>query len=157
MPTCVLSSGDSWLHTPSHRPATPTNSPVARLAPRFTPTQRSHLSRVPLPPTFNPHRPASAANASGFLLTALSNARRNTHSPAFCPQCASDKALTSSAHYPLIRHWCEECLNAFAFSRYSTIVPDQAVSLSVGASTPVWTFGTGSQLSGLYLPTGRSR
>ncbi|MGC2058020.1 MAG: hypothetical protein WA653_07140, partial [Candidatus Sulfotelmatobacter sp.] len=56
-----------------------------------------HTSRVPLPPTFNPHSStASAANASGFLLTALSNARDNTHSHAFCPVRASDKALTSS-------------------------------------------------------------
>ena|SRR5215831_16518296 len=96
MPTCVLSPGHSWLQTPPHHPATAANGSLARLAPGFTPTQHSHLSRVPLPPAFNPHRPASAANASGFLLTALSDARDNTHSHAFCPECASDKALTYS-------------------------------------------------------------
>ena len=47
---------------------------------------------------FNFHRPASAANASGFLLTALSNARRSTHFAAFSGLRASDKALTSSVN-----------------------------------------------------------
>ena len=107
MPTCVLSPGDPWLHTSSHHPATPTNGPVTRLAPRFPPTQRCHLSRVPLPPTFNPHSStASAANASGFLLTALSNARDNTHSHAFCPVRASDKALTFLSRDP--KQWQAE-------------------------------------------------
>jgi len=42
----------------------------------------------PLPPTFNPHRPASAANASGFLLTALSNARAKHSFPCNYAECA---------------------------------------------------------------------
>src|SRR5262249_12670513 len=79
---------DSWLHGSSHHPATPAHGWVVRLAP-------THLSRVPLPPTFNPHRPASAANASGFLLTALSNAHAKHSFSCNYAECASDKALTS--------------------------------------------------------------
>src|SRR5215472_19244492 len=41
----------------------------------------THSTLSPQPPhsspTFNPHRPASAANASGFLQTAVSDAPRN--------------------------------------------------------------------------------
>jgi hypothetical protein len=56
----------------SHATATSAIGPIRRLA-------RSHVSRVPPPPPFNSYRPAaSAANASGFLLTALSNVRPNT-------------------------------------------------------------------------------
>jgi hypothetical protein len=51
--------------------------------------------RVPPSPTCNSHGPtASAANASGFLLTALSNARINTCWSALSNLRASDKALT---------------------------------------------------------------
>jgi len=42
------------------------NSTIARLSPRFTPTQNPHLSRAPLPTKCNPHRPASAARAASF-------------------------------------------------------------------------------------------
>ena len=46
----------------------------------------------PQPPpssaTFNPHRPASAANARGFLLTALSNARTKHSFPCNYAECA---------------------------------------------------------------------
>jgi hypothetical protein len=44
--------------------------------------------------SFNSHRPASAAIANGFLLTALSNASANTRPSASCAVRASDKALT---------------------------------------------------------------
>jgi hypothetical protein len=94
-PTRLLASHLSSSFTPS--PATPANGSVARLAPRFTPTQNSHLSRVPLPPTCNPHRPASAANASGFLLTVLSKARHSIIATTTQSRMrASDKTLASS-------------------------------------------------------------
>src|SRR6516165_12410137 len=60
------------------------------------PTSAASLSL----PTCNSHRPASAANASGFLLTPLSNARPNTPSSAFCRVRASDKAVTSPRSNP---------------------------------------------------------
>jgi len=44
--------------------------------------------------------PASAAKASGFLLTALSNARPNTPSSGFCRVRASDKGITAIKHLP---------------------------------------------------------
>src|SRR5262244_597145 len=63
---------------------------------------RSLLLRRPRPSsaTFNSHRPtASAANASGFLLTVLSKARHNiVATPSHSRMRASDKTLASSVH-----------------------------------------------------------
>jgi len=63
-------------------------------------TRSTTGTRSPLLPTCNSHKPtASAANASGFLLTALSNARTALMSPHALTLRASDKALTSLDGY----------------------------------------------------------
>src|SRR5207302_10965611 len=78
-PPCALSPNQFLLYADRH----PQNHHTAALASCRvrdwflpTPTNHSHLV-APVPcAAFNLHRPASAANPSGFLLTALSNARR---------------------------------------------------------------------------------
>src|SRR5580765_6288705 len=66
----------------------------------------------PSPPTFNSHSPAAPpANASGFLLTALSNARPNLVAQHSSCLRASDKALTSLGrnHHSLLKALGARC------------------------------------------------
>jgi hypothetical protein len=116
MPTSVLSPGESWLPTSPHHPAIPTNRPAARC---WFPDSHQVKPLTSATSLLRPHsipiEPASAANASGFLLTALSNARPNACSAAFCRVRASDKALTSSRHN-LQSGWWVESGPRFSFS-----------------------------------------
>src|SRR5215470_775776 len=76
--------------------------PSRNISQPLYPSTRSPLPavRVPPSPTCNSHSPtASPANASGFLLTALSNARTNTRLSALSNLRASDKALTLSRSF----------------------------------------------------------
>jgi hypothetical protein len=94
------------------------DSPIAQLAPQPASARRSL-------PTYNSHRPtASAANASGFLLTALSNARPNLVAQHSSCLRASHKALTSfTSNLKLKAQWrvaddaimCRELLVKFQF------------------------------------------
>jgi len=71
----VLRSGSSYIHK------TTTLLPSPKYAAHnFAPpsaVKRANLPHTPTVHPFNSHSPAFAATASGFLLTALSNARVN--------------------------------------------------------------------------------
>ena len=74
-PTCALSPKLSLFY-PAHRLQNcpyrcPRELPTARLVPRRSSAPQLHPVSSSV---FNLHSPASAANASGFILTALSNA-----------------------------------------------------------------------------------
>jgi hypothetical protein len=107
------------------------NTRIGRLA------HHAHAVRVPDLPTCNSHSPtASAANASGFLLTALSNARTDTlvqtHSSALR---ASDKALTSTGQRGECIH-CIRSLRASLTSELARKAPRTLTNLTVRLGIP---------------------